>query len=70
MLATALIIDVALIHWIGFILASAAMFALTARAFGSRRALRDTLFGLALSAAVYVGFTRGLGVVLPGGFFS
>ncbi|MEK7401101.1 MAG: tripartite tricarboxylate transporter substrate-binding protein [Gemmatimonadota bacterium] len=70
MLALALIIDAALINWIGFILASAMMFTLTARAFGSQRVVRDIVVGLVLAAVVQIGFTRGLGVALPLGVFG
>ena len=68
-LALALVADAVLINAAGFVIASAAMFVLTARAFGSRRAGRDAVIGLVLAAAVHLGFTRGLGVSLPTGIF-
>jgi len=69
-LGLALLANVVLIEWTGFLLASALMFVIVARAFGSRRLMRDTLAGLALSAIVYLCFTRGLGVTLPTGLFG
>jgi len=66
-LALALVLDAALINWTGFIIASAGMFILTARAFGSRRVVRDVLIAFALAAVVQIAFTRGLGVSLPAG---
>jgi putative tricarboxylic transport membrane protein len=66
-LALALVVDVALVDWLGFVVASTLMFAIAARAFGSRRLVRDAFVGLAIAAVIYVAFTRGLGVGLPHG---
>jgi putative tricarboxylic transport membrane protein len=66
-LALALLLDVALVEWIGFVVASALMFAIAARAFGSRRPAHDAIVGVALALGIYVAFTRGLGVALPRG---
>ena len=66
-LALALLIDVALIEWIGFVLASALTFVIATRAFGSRRPAHDAVVGVAIAFVVYVAFTRGLGVALPAG---
>ena len=52
---------------VGFPVAAAVLFALTARAFGSRRLPRDVAAGLALGVVVWLIFSRGLGVSLPGG---
>ncbi len=49
----------------GFVPAEAALFALTARGFGSRRPVRDLGLGFLLAALVYVGFVYGLGLQLP-----
>ena len=49
-----------------FWLRVAVTFALTARAFGSRRPGRDLALGLALGAACWVLFSRLLGLALPG----
>jgi putative tricarboxylic transport membrane protein len=67
MLALALVVDVALIDLTGFVVASTLMFAIAARAFGSRRPARDAMIGLAIAAIIHVAFTRGLGVGLPRG---
>ena len=64
-LAAALVVDAAIIDWVGFAIASGLLFGLTARAFGSRRPVRDIAIGLALSTAIQFGFARGLGVHLP-----
>lgn len=57
----------ALIAQIGFVAASALLFAATARGFGSRAPWRDALIGLALGAVVFVIFTRALTLSLPPG---
>jgi putative tricarboxylic transport membrane protein len=56
-----------LIQPVGFVVAAAALFALVARGFGSRRLARDAVTGLALGAVAYAAFTKGLGLTLPGG---
>jgi len=70
LLAAALLLNAVLIQWTGFIIAATIMFALTARAFGSRRVVRDVVIALVLSAVVQIAFTRGLGVALPLGVFG
>jgi putative tricarboxylic transport membrane protein len=60
----------ALLRPAGFVISSAVLFVLVARAFGSRRVVRDVLVGLALATAVFLAFSRGLGVTLPGGPFG
>jgi putative tricarboxylic transport membrane protein len=62
-----LALAVPLLERVGFPIAATIAFVLTARAFGSRRLVRDTLIGLALSVATFYVFARGLGVSLPGG---
>ena len=68
LLATGLVLDVLLMQWAGFVLASAVLFVFVARAFGSRRPLRDVAVAVAIALLVHLGFTRGLGVTLPGFF--
>jgi len=58
----------ALIGSAGFVVAGTVLFVCAARGFGSRRAGRDALLGLALVLAVYLFFTQGLGVSLPAGW--
>lgn len=51
----------------GFVVASTILFSSVAVAFGSRRRTRDAAIGLLVSGAVFVVFTRGLGLHLPEG---
>jgi putative tricarboxylic transport membrane protein len=60
-----LVINAALIAPLGFVIASTFMFALTTRAFGSRRLLFDLAVGALFSGAIYVTFTYALGLRLP-----
>lgn len=62
--------QLALMTWLGFIVASTALFVAVAAAFGSRRLVRNALIGLALCTAAQIGFTRGLGLRLPAGVFA
>jgi putative tricarboxylic transport membrane protein len=64
-----LALAIATMQPLGFPVAAAIVFVLTARGFGSRRPGRDVVMGIALGALVYVVFSRGLGVSLPGGLF-
>lgn len=57
----------ALIASIGFVPASALLFTLVARAFGSDRLLRDAAVGLALASLAYAFFTQVVSVNLPSG---
>lgn len=54
-----------LIVQIGFVLAGAALFTLSARGFGSRRTARDLAVGISITLPVYWIFSSGLGVSLP-----
>jgi putative tricarboxylic transport membrane protein len=65
-----LIVNVALIEFIGFILASTLLFIFTARAFGSLSLVRDTLIGLTLTIVAYVGFDRVLGYKIGTGWIE
>jgi len=65
-----LVINAALIEWIGFILASTIMFALVARGFGSDKWLRDGAIGFALAIISYVGFDRILGYKIGSGLIE
>ena len=56
-----------LIAHLGFILTSTVVFFAAARAFGSRRPLRDLLLGFVLATVVYFLFTRALTLSLPWG---
>jgi putative tricarboxylic transport membrane protein len=65
-----LVANVALIEWIGFILASTVMFPLVARGFGSRRPLTDAAIGFTLAFVAYVGFDRVLGYKIGSGLIE
>jgi putative tricarboxylic transport membrane protein len=68
--ALGLVLNAALIEWIGFILASTIMFALVARGFGSGKWLRDGAIGFALALISYVGFDRILGYKIGTGLIE
>jgi putative tricarboxylic transport membrane protein len=65
-----LVLQSLIIEYIGFVLAAAITFVLTAAGFGDRHWLRNAAIGLVLAAASYVGFTRGLGLSLPAGMLE
>jgi putative tricarboxylic transport membrane protein len=65
-----LLLNVGLIDPLGFIPASTLLFACTARAFGSRRPLRDALIGLVLSSIAYFGFAELLGINIGAGLLG
>lgn len=69
-LAVALVVGAVAFVPAGFWTAATIMFGLVARAFGSRRVVRDLLAGALLSGLVYLLFTRALGVSLPAGPWS
>ncbi len=54
----------------GFVVASAALFWLTARAFDSRRPLRDAAFSVVISVGAYLVFARVLQLSLPAGVLA
>lgn len=63
-------IDVLLLERAGFIVASAALFWITARAFDATRPVRDAAFALGISVACYVVFVRWLDLSLPAGMLA
>lgn len=65
-----LALNVALIGMAGFIIASTLLFVCTARAFGSRRFLRDAAIGIVLALVTYVGFDRVLGYKIGSGLIE
>lgn len=73
-LSAGLLVNAALISYVGFVVSCAALFVLAARgvrlAMGQQpppaRMLRDACVGLAISAPTYWLFTKGLGLSLPG----
>ncbi|MBM3555233.1 MAG: tripartite tricarboxylate transporter TctB family protein [Alphaproteobacteria bacterium] len=70
LLVAALLSTALLMTSAGFVIAATILFALTARAFGSARLLRDAAWGLGLSLLAYEGFVRGLGLDLPAGILA
>jgi putative tricarboxylic transport membrane protein len=58
----------ALLGSIGFVMACSVQFWLVARAFGSQRPVRDAVAALVVATAVYIAFSRGLGLALPSGW--
>jgi putative tricarboxylic transport membrane protein len=60
------VVPIFVIRPLGFPVAAGFAFALTARAFGSRRLLLDLAVGLALGLACWLLFSRLLGLSLPG----
>jgi putative tricarboxylic transport membrane protein len=67
LLALALLAYLVLIERAGFIIASAVLFVMAAFAMGSRRLARDIAIGIVMSTALYLVFSRGLGLSLPPG---
>jgi putative tricarboxylic transport membrane protein len=63
----ALIIPIFLIRTIGWIPVAALVFALGARAFGSRRVVLNLAFGLAFGIVTFALFNYALGLNLPAG---
>jgi putative tricarboxylic transport membrane protein len=66
-ISAGLLLEAALLERIGFPLAAALLFVMTARGFGSTTLLRDAAIGLALALLAWFGFTHGLGLTLPAG---
>jgi len=63
-----LIVPIAFILALGWIPVITVVFALGARAFGSRRTLLDLALGFAFGVATFVFFNYGLGLHLPAGW--
>lgn len=70
LLAAGIAVDVLLAERAGFVLASAALFWLTARAFDDRRPMRDALAALLISVGAYLLFVRVLQLPLPAGILA
>jgi putative tricarboxylic transport membrane protein len=65
MLAIGIVLHLTLAERAGFIVAAAALFWFTARAFDTRHPLRDAVFALAVSAGAWLLFARVLQLALP-----
>jgi putative tricarboxylic transport membrane protein len=62
-----LIVPIVFILWLGWIPVITVVFALGARAFGSRRTVLDLGLGVAFGVVTFVIFNYGLGLHLPVG---
>jgi len=70
LLAGVLIINIALIDWLGWAITGALLFAGSAFALGSRTWVRDIAVGAALSVGTWYGFYVGLGIPIPAGILD
>jgi putative tricarboxylic transport membrane protein len=66
-LGLGLVLNVALIDYLGFIIASTLLFCCVARAFGSRHLARDAAIAIILCVITYLGFARVLGISIGAG---
>lgn len=69
-IAVALVVYAALMEYAGFILASAALYTISAFAMGSSRIIRNAAIGLVLGTAIFALFDGWLGVRLPTGWLE
>jgi putative tricarboxylic transport membrane protein len=64
-IAGGLVAQMVIVGFAGFTIASTLLFVAVARGFGSTRVAHDAIVGFVLTAAVFVFFTRVLGLSLP-----
>jgi putative tricarboxylic transport membrane protein len=69
-LGAGLVLNVALIDFLGFIIASTLMFVCTCRAFGSRKLVRDIIIAVVLALVAYIGFAKVLGISIGAGILE
>lgn len=65
-----LVLNVALIKYVGFIIASTLLFCCVARAFGSKQIGRDAAIAVVFAAVTYLGFSRLLGINIGSGLIE
>jgi putative tricarboxylic transport membrane protein len=70
LVAIGILLDLLLVERAGFVIASTALFWVTARAFDPRHPARDALFGLGISIGAYLIFARLLQLPLPAGILA
>jgi putative tricarboxylic transport membrane protein len=70
LLAVGVVLDLAFMERAGFVITSAALFWLTARAFDQRHPTRDALFAVGVATGSYLLFVRVLNVTLPAGVLA
>jgi putative tricarboxylic transport membrane protein len=66
----ALLVQLVLIDWLGFVISATAQYVLVCAAFGSRSPLRDLLIGAVICLLAYLGFDRLLGVNIGAGILE
>ena len=67
LLGAGLLVQLALIDWLGFVIAATIQYVLVCAAFGSRRPLRDLAIGIAVTLGAYLAFSKLLGVNIGAG---
>lgn len=70
MLAGVLVVNIALIDWLGWAITGALLFAGCAWVLGNRTPVRDLAIGTALSVGTWYGFYVGLGIPIPAGILD
>jgi putative tricarboxylic transport membrane protein len=70
LVVVAFVANIFLIEILGWILSGALLFWVTARALGSRHAVRDVAVALAMGVVSFLIFAYGLGLALPGGILE
>jgi putative tricarboxylic transport membrane protein len=65
--AAGLVLNVFLIGWAGFTIASVILFVCVARGFGSKAIVRDAAIGVAFALIAYFGFAQTLGINIGSG---
>jgi putative tricarboxylic transport membrane protein len=70
LVAAGLVLHLNLLKPLGFIPAGVILFTMVAAGFGSRNFLRDLIVAIVMVSICYFGFTRGLGLQLPGGVLA
>ena len=70
LLAAGVVLDLVFMERAGFVITSAVLFWLTARAFDQRHPARDALFAVGVATASYLLFVRVLNVTLPAGLLA
>lgn len=65
LVSAGLVLQMLILDWVGWIVAAVVLFALTARAFGSRRLPLDLAIGLGLGGLTFAVFNYGLDLSLP-----
>ena len=67
LLGAGLVVQLALIDWLGFVIAATIQYVLVCAAFGSKRPGRDLLIGIAVTLGAYLAFSKALGVNIGAG---